>query len=178
MGRGDLSEAEWELIGPPLQLERGRWACPAGDNRLFFNGILHVPRVGCPWRDMHERYGTWNSVYVRFRRWAEQGVRDALLQTLVDLGLTDDWQHMIDSTTARGHVSAAGGKGGLVAKLLVDHAAALQARSKVSLGPLRHSGTSCPVHPDRRQGVGSYRRRRPDGAAVAQTQGAARRQRL
>nr|WP_207917234.1 transposase [Rhizobium sullae] len=28
----------------------------------------------CPWRDMHERYGKWTSVYVRFRRWAEQGV--------------------------------------------------------------------------------------------------------
>ncbi|MCQ1810733.1 transposase [Neorhizobium galegae] len=35
--------------------------------------MLHVLRVGCPWRDMHERYGKWNSVYVRFRRWAEQG---------------------------------------------------------------------------------------------------------
>ena len=55
------------------------------------------------------------SVYVRFRRWAEQGVWDALLQTLVDLGLTDDWQHMIDSTTVRGHVSAASGKRGACA---------------------------------------------------------------
>jgi hypothetical protein len=53
------------------------------------------------------------SVYVRFRRWAEQGVWDALLQTLVDLELTDGWQHMIDSTSVRGHVSAAGGNGGL-----------------------------------------------------------------
>ncbi|UIY32691.1 transposase (plasmid) [Neorhizobium galegae] len=35
--------------------------------------MLHVLRVGCSWRDMHERYGKWNSVYVRFRRWAEQG---------------------------------------------------------------------------------------------------------
>ena len=91
----------------------------------------HLPRheVGCPWRDMHERYGKWNSVYVRFRRWAGQGVWDALLQTLVELGLTDDWQHMIDSTSVRGHVSAAGGKGGLVRTLLVDHAAALRAKS-------------------------------------------------
>ena len=80
MGRGDLSDAEWELIGPLLPSERGRWSRPAGDNRRFLNGMLHVLRVGCPWRDMHERYGKWNSVYVRFRRWAGQGVWDALLQ--------------------------------------------------------------------------------------------------
>ncbi len=137
MDRGDLSDAEWELIGPLLPSERGRWARPSGDNRRFLNGMLHVLRVGCPWRDMHERYGKWNSVYVRFRRWAEQGVWDALLQTLVDLGLTDDWQHMIDSTTVRGHVSAVGGKEpvlsmskqGLLRRLLVDHAAALRAKS-------------------------------------------------
>jgi transposase len=112
MGRGDLTDEEWGLVGPLLPSERGRWARPARDNRRFLNGMLYVLRVGCPWRDMHERYGKWKSVYVRFRRWAEQGVWDALLQTLVDLGLTDDWQHMIDSTTARGHFSAAGGKGG------------------------------------------------------------------
>ncbi len=118
MARGDLSDEEWEVIGPLLPSERGRWARPAGDNRRFLNGMLHVLRVGCPWRDMHERYGRWNSVYVRFRRWAEQGVWDALLETLVDIGLTDDWQHMIDSTSIRGHVSAAGGKGGACANAL------------------------------------------------------------
>lgn len=129
MSRGDLTDDEWGVIGVLLPSERGRKSRPAHDNRRFLNGMLHVLRVGCPWRDMHERYGLWNSVYVRFRRWAEQGVWDAILATLVELGLTDDWQHMIDSTTVRSHVSAVGGKGGHVRRLLVDHAAALRAKS-------------------------------------------------
>lgn len=129
MARGDLTDEEWAVLEGLLPPERGRKARPSHDNRRFLNGMLHVLRVGCPWRDMHERYGKWNSVYVRFRRWAEQGVWDAMLATLVEFGLTDDWQHMIDSTTVRGHVSAAGAKGGLIRRLLVDHAAALRAKS-------------------------------------------------
>lgn len=39
---------------------------------------------------------------------ADQGVRDALLDTLVEPGLTDNWQHMIHSTTVRAHSQAAG----------------------------------------------------------------------
>lgn len=87
MARGDVSDEEWAIVGRLLPSERGRKARPAHDNRQFLNGMLHVLRVGCPWRDMHERYGKWNSVYVWFRRWAEQGVWDALLETLVELGL-------------------------------------------------------------------------------------------
>ncbi len=129
MARGDLTDEEWAIIGVLLPSERGRKSRPAFDNRLFLNGMLHVLRVGCPWRDMHERYGKWNSVYVRFRRWAEQGVWDALLDTLVELGLTDDWRHMVDSTTVRGHSQAAGAKGGPIRRALVEAAAALRAKS-------------------------------------------------
>ena len=129
MARGDPSDMEWRIIGGLLPTERGRKSCPSHDNRQYLNGMLHVLRVGCPWRDMHERYGKWNSVYVRFRRRAEKGVWDALLETLVELELTDDWQHMIDSTTVRGHSQAAGAKGGLIRRLLVDHAAALRQKS-------------------------------------------------
>lgn len=129
MERGDLSDAEWRIVEPLLPRERGRKSRLSHDNRRFLNGMLHVLRIGCPWRDMHERYGKWNSIYVRFRRWAEQGIWDALLETLVELGLTDDWQHMIDSTTVRGHSQAAGAKGGLIRRLLVDHAVALRRKS-------------------------------------------------
>lgn len=63
MARGDLTDEEWAVLEGLLPSERGRKARPAHDNRRFLNGMLHVLRVGCPWRDMHERYGKWNSVY-------------------------------------------------------------------------------------------------------------------
>ncbi|MEN5278693.1 transposase [Brucella sp. TWI432] len=31
--------------------------------------MLYVLRVGRPWRDMHERYGKWNSVMSDFDAW-------------------------------------------------------------------------------------------------------------
>jgi hypothetical protein len=56
-----------------------------------------------------------------------------MLATLVDLGLTDGWQHMIDSTIVRGHSQAAGGKGGPVRKALVEAAANLRAKSTIAV---------------------------------------------
>jgi transposase len=119
----DVSDAAWEIIAPLLPSERGRWARPAQDNRRYFNGMMWIMRTGAPWRYLPPDYGKWNSVYVRFRRW------DAILETLVELGLTDDWAHMMDSTTVRAHAQAAGGKGGLIQMLLVEAAAAFRQRS-------------------------------------------------
>jgi len=126
---GDLMDAEWAVSGALLPNDRGHKARPSHDNRQFLDGMLFVLRASCPWRDMHERYGKWSSVYVRFRRWAEQGIWDAMLETLVELGLTDDWQHVIAFTTVRGHSQAAGAKGGPIRRALVEAAAALRRRS-------------------------------------------------
>ncbi|MDF0546055.1 hypothetical protein PX699_27225 [Sphingobium sp. H39-3-25] len=57
----------------------------------------HVLRVGYPWGDMQGRYGKWTLVYAGFSRWPEQGVWDAMVQTLLDLELTADWKHRIDT---------------------------------------------------------------------------------
>lgn len=53
--RGDLTDEEWGIIGELLPAERGRGCRPSHDNRRFINGMHYVLRVGCPWRDMHER---------------------------------------------------------------------------------------------------------------------------
>lgn len=70
--------------------ERGRKSRPLHDNRQYLNGMLHVLRAGCPWCHMNRGNGKWSSVYVRFHRWAGRVTWDALLETLFELGLTDD----------------------------------------------------------------------------------------
>ena len=56
------------------------------DKRRTVNGILWVLRTGAPWRDMPERYGNWNSVFIRFTRWSKLGVWDAAFETWRALG--------------------------------------------------------------------------------------------
>ena len=75
------------------------------------NGILWRLRTGAPWRDVPGRYGKWNSIYRRFRRWSDAGVWEAVSVTLAEI-MADSGHYSIDSTTVRAHVSAAGGKGG------------------------------------------------------------------
>ncbi|ULJ77371.1 transposase [Rhizobium sp. C104] len=44
------------IVKPLFPAERGRKPRHSHDNRQFMNSVLHVLRVGCPWRDMHERW--------------------------------------------------------------------------------------------------------------------------
>ena len=102
MDRDRISDRDWAVISPFLPSEQGRNCRPAHDNRLVFAGMLWILRSGAPWRDLPSTFGKWNSVYRRFRRWCEAGVFDDLLETLVELGMTEDWRvQMVDSTVAQ-----------------------------------------------------------------------------
>jgi len=84
LSRGDLSEVEWRILRVLLPVERepgkrGRGR-PPEDNRNIINGVLWRLRTGAPWRDVPEKYGNWNSIYRRFRRWSACGVWERALQ--------------------------------------------------------------------------------------------------
>ena len=85
MSWGDLTDLEWHILNSLLP-DRGDRGPPISDKRRMVNGILWVLRTGAPWRDMPERYGNWNSVFVRFTRWSKIGVWDAAFETLASLG--------------------------------------------------------------------------------------------
>ena len=108
--RRELTDRQWvriEKLVPGKEGDKGR----AGeDNRLFVDAVLWILRTGSPWRDLPDEFGNWNSVYVRFRRWAKNGVWESLFKTLAD---DPDFEHvMIDATIVRAHQHAAGAKGG------------------------------------------------------------------
>lgn len=109
MARGEVTDTEWALIEPWLPVgERG----PIPDLRRQLNGVIYHFRTGSPWRDVPAEYGSWSTVYDRFRAWALAGVMQHLQERMiaeaaargqVDLSLVS-----VDSTSQRAHQHAAG----------------------------------------------------------------------
>lgn len=105
--RYELKDGQWDRIAPffpPYRTGRP----PKLDNRKVFNAILWIIRSGAPWRDLPERYGSWKTVYSRFRSWINSGLFKRLFQELSD---TSDMENLsLDSTIVRAHQKATGAK--------------------------------------------------------------------
>jgi transposase len=99
-----LSDAAWARLEPLLPGRAGTPGCTARDNRQFIEAVLWVLRTGAPWRDLPGVFGSWNSVYRRFRRWALSGIWEKLSAFVRDTHATPaPSMAMLDSTTVRAH---------------------------------------------------------------------------
>src|SRR5438132_1775897 len=69
----DLTDAQWSIVAPllPRPAATGR---PRADDRRTLNGILHVLRTGCRWRDLPSRYGAATTCWRRLQSWQQEGV--------------------------------------------------------------------------------------------------------
>ena len=114
MGRGDLTDKQWQKLQPLLPAQKPQTGRPNISHRKVINGILWVLRTGAPWRDMPTRYGKWQTVSSRFYRWRQAGIWDAVLTALQaesDQKGELDWEiHFVDGTIIRAHQHAAGAK--------------------------------------------------------------------
>ena len=107
MKRYELKNDQWERIKPLLPEWTGERGRPGKDNRTMLNGMLWIVRSGAQWRELPERYGPWQSVYSRFRKWRDSGVLEKVFHVLSQ---DADMENLnIDSTSIRVHESSNGG---------------------------------------------------------------------
>ncbi len=121
MVRAQLREEQWRKVEAVLGEQRGAGR-PGRNDRNFIEAVLWWRRTGVPWRDLPKAFGPWKTVFNRFDRWSKRGKWSRLFAALQTE--TDDEWHSLDSTINRAHQHAAGGKGGLLRRGSVGHAAA------------------------------------------------------
>ena len=113
MARGDLSEAQWQVLEEVLPPVKPTGRRPR-DRRQVINGIRWRVRTGAPWRDIPEqRFGPWETCYCLFRTWQRDGVWAEILtnlQTRADAKGLITWDVSVDSSVARAHQHAAGAR--------------------------------------------------------------------
>ncbi len=105
-----LTDAMWARTGPMLPGKATDPGATAADNRRFVEAVLWRFRTGSPWRDLPERFGNWNNVFKRFRRWALSGVFERVFSALSE-EFDLEWV-FVDGTVVQAHQKAAGAKGG------------------------------------------------------------------
>jgi len=111
--RFDPTDEQWARLAPllPVATKPGRpskWT-----KRQLIDGIRWRVRVGAPWRDVPDCYGSWQAVYSLFRRWQRAGVWQRIVTALrarADAVGLIGWEVSVDSTVARAHQHAAGAR--------------------------------------------------------------------
>ena len=106
--RSMLTDATWGRMAAALAAVKSRaGAPPKPTDRDFVEAVLYLARTGCPWRDLPERFGHWDAVDQRFRRWERAGYWRALFAILpADLAGVETI--LRDSSVIRAHPHAAG----------------------------------------------------------------------
>ena len=106
-----LTDEVWARLAPHCAGKQSDAGVTGRDNRLFLEAVLWRVRTGLPWRDLPPGFGNWNSVFRRFRRWAEGGVFERIFN---EISGTPDFEYaMIDGTIVQAHQKASGARGGL-----------------------------------------------------------------
>jgi transposase len=112
MKRHELTDEQWDLVGPMLPPHTARTGRRPKCSRVMLNGIFWILHTGAPWRDLPERFGPWQTVYDHFARWRRAGVFDRILDALqIRLnrsGLIDWNLWCVDGTHIRASRAAAG----------------------------------------------------------------------
>jgi putative transposase len=78
----DLSDTEWSLIQPRVDVAASTGRPRELDLRQIVNAIFYVNRTGCQWEMLPREFGNWSSVYYYFRKWKRHGTWQRINDTL------------------------------------------------------------------------------------------------
>ena len=106
MVRRWLRDEQWQRLESMLPGKVDDPGRTGADNRVFVEAVLWVARTGSPWRDLPAEFGLWNSVYMRFARWSNNGVWERVFATLAKEA--DFEEVFMDSTIVRAHQHCSG----------------------------------------------------------------------
>jgi len=108
MRRHELTDEQWTKLEPLIPSGRGQPSVRG--NRNFVNAVVWIAKTGAPWRDLPARFGSWKTIYNRFREWA---MTDRWLDIFNALALNDDdIAGIVDASIVRAHQDSAGGSSG------------------------------------------------------------------
>jgi transposase len=76
-----LSDMLWARLVPLLPRENGRGRRP-GDDRAMCAGLLWMMRAGVGWWEIPVEFGTWQTLYSRYRLWCKDGTWARIIAAL------------------------------------------------------------------------------------------------
>ena len=114
----DLTDTQWAILAPLLpkpRVRRDRRGRPWRDPRDVLNGILWILRTGAPWKDLPDRYPSYQTCHRRFQRWVrEDPIRRVLHALAADLHARGELD--LSETFIDGSFASAKKKGGTSGK--------------------------------------------------------------
>lgn len=107
-----MTDDDWTFVLEVFRAVLPRRGAKGRDDRRFLTALHYFTVHSITWRALPAEFGDWNSVWKRFSRLSRSGVFEAFFLALAECSRTANLIQMFDSTSIRGHVSAAGAKGG------------------------------------------------------------------
>ena len=107
-----LTDAQWAKFEAAIAAANIRGARPRREDRRTIEAIIWRIDNGAKWRSIPAELGDWHHAYLRFRRWAVNGVWDKIMAHLVAQGEPQLGLACVDGTITRAHQKASGARAG------------------------------------------------------------------
>lgn len=83
--RQRLNDPQWAKVLEVLPGRIGVRASNGGNARRFVEAVLWMAHTRAYWSDIPVEYGAWHAIYIRFGRWAHEGVWGDVIKALEEL---------------------------------------------------------------------------------------------